>query len=358
MTERIRHFNSVSEFGDIHILIEEASISNKVEIELPASERDAFEAALEAHNKGIVENADVPALLDRLKDVASHHDHQPEDGAYSLIREPDDKPTFATFREMIDSAKNDGVFPDGNLTAMNLGMSDDADKAIDAASEYLAEQGYEGFSYLGGGTFTLAFRAQHPETGRNHVAKFSGWGGELQAKGNDIPDNIRPLNDNPDGMPDDWFMYVFPEVIALDKVADEIGPRTRIVVTYQEDGAEEDMKSEYYTIGQIDLVNAMTVNSISEGYFESDTVKGNVALLPDGTVKAYDMGMIGAIDNPTLNPYDSDRIEEQQKTFGSLGAPFDHVDHNGVSTDIIMFQPERYDEFVDHDPDFEMRAEL
>lgn len=358
MTERIRHFNSVSDFGDIRNLIEGASLSNKVEIELPASERAAFESALEAHNHDIIENADVPALLDRLKAVASKHYQQNDDGAYSLIREANDKPTFSTFREMIDSAKNDDVFPDGNLTAMNLGMSDDADTAIDAASEYLAEQGYDEFSYLGGGTFTLAFRAQHKETGRNHVAKFSGWGGELQAKGNDIPDNIRPLNDNPDAMPDDWFMYVFPEVIALDKVADEIGSRTRILVTYQEDGAEENAQSEYYTTGQIDLVNAMTVNSISEGYFESDTVKGNVALLPDGTVKAYDMGMIGAIENPTLNPYDPERIAKQQKTFGSLGAPFDHVDHNGVPTDILMFQPERYDEFVDHDKDYEMRAEL
>ncbi|MBK9586730.1 MAG: hypothetical protein KA099_05395 [Alphaproteobacteria bacterium] len=365
MSEEFHKFDSVSEIGALDTLLAQAvphksGKGNSITISLPASEKAAFEAALDTHNQGIVRGTNVPALVAKLQTLAADHYVQEEDGSFSVAHPsaPADRPTFASFREALLDAKEKEQISPGNLTLLKFMMAaEETDQAIGIADAHTQIHGYTDFSYLGSGTFTIAFRAREQDTGRSRIVKFSGWGGELQAKGASIPDNIKPALDSPSNLPEDWYLFAFPEVVPLEKVADELGRGTRIEVTYREPDGKETPEF-YKTHGTIDIVHAMFVNSMSEGYFPSDTVEGNTALMPDGGLKAFDMGMIAHKDNASLNPFDPEAAAKHDAEFGALGVPFHHLDHNGVPTDIAAFQPERYRQFVRNDFRQDMRAEM
>ncbi|MCB9976561.1 MAG: hypothetical protein H6858_03050 [Rhodospirillales bacterium] len=364
MPDQVFEYNSVSDFGNIPALILQASPEvprkgRSIEISLPASEKDRFEALLDAYNHKTVQQADISALLTHLQALAADHYTQDEDGSFSLTNTPpSNRPVFANLEDALQEARNSERIKEGNLTKMKFMLDPEgSDQALATANEHMKQAGYADFSYLGSGTFTIAFRARETATNRTRIVKFSGWGGELQARGAPIPDNIKPVLGSPTSMPEDWLVLTFPEVLPLENLADEIGRGTRIIVNYKETGGEEE--PEFYNAhGNIDIVHALFVNSMTEGYFASDTVADNVALMPDGGLKAYDMGMIAHRENPTLNTFDPKRAARHEDMFRDLGAPFHHVDHNGVPTDIAAFQPERYQEFLPEDFGQKLRAEL
>ena len=365
MPDQAIEYNSVSDIGDIEALIAQAGPDRtgrgrSVLISLPASEKESFEKLMENHNGEVVRRTNVPALLSRLRELAEGHYRQEDDGSFSVIEssEPSDRPRFGTFREALLEAREKERISPGNLTLMKFMMdSEGTDEAIAAATARLEQAGYADFSFLGSGTFTIAFRAHEQATNRARVIKFSGWGGEAQARGADIPDNIKPSLDASPDMPDDWFLFAFPEVLPLDRVADEIGRGTRITVNYKGAGSDEDTDF-YKALGDIDIVHALFVNSMTEDHFASDTVEGNTALLPDGSLKAFDMGMIAHRDNHSLNPYDPEAASRHERQFGTLGASFRHLDFNGVPTDIASLQPERYGEFMPDDRTQDHQVEM
>lgn len=358
-TDTQRAFKAVSDIGGIEQLQLLAGENSHIRLVLPASERAAFAQLANDHIASVIARTDTAALVMRLRSLAAKHYVRHGDG-YMLAADAkyaEREGTYPLIGDAFNAGMASGEINPGNMTMTSAMMdAEAAGIALKRADEYLAAEGYDKISFLGCGTFALSFQALHKPSGAVHVIKLIGWEmDERIIKGRPIPDNLTPIFDSVEGMPEpSWSLAAFPKVLPLVNIADELGPPALRISVSSPPGADGEPApdpEDFVVPGAFDLISEMFVNSMSENCFPLDDPRPAIGLLPEGNLALFDMG---AADYEYIDPertvpngtYNVKYWTQRDALYAPLGAPFRMTDDRGVPLSVGYFQPGRYKTFV------------
>ncbi len=296
-------------------------------IYLPPSEREAFMSRYYAHCATIVSGKD-PAQLER--EVLGILQRKYED-----MVEESKPPAYSSFAEalqnMPEKARDSSTIFVLIKQGKEIGMDilPDHEKAFSAVDAYLAQHGYDQVEYCDKGGMSIVLRMRNSQTGQTHIGKISALNSDFLARGEDLPENIRPINNQyPEDLPEGWQFCIFDETLVLSTdILNELGTGKSFEVRFED--SEKSLQAEKIVLpGRAELLRHMMENSISAGHFIADEAEGNMGYHPDHGLVWIDMGTVHAKENGPLSSQWGEKRREREghrrDIFGALG-PLSHL---------------------------------
>jgi len=303
----------------------------------------AANALVEKRNAKILAALKPDSLATKLSRIAKLHYIQLPDGTYQVKH---DEPI--SWHDSFASAYEESARPE-NIKNIDhcktyTGIRDDKN-ILEKIDSYAKGLNYTGVSFLNSGAEAMMFRMKQRDA--VHVARIEHATNRRSAGVEPvfgIGPTLDPIHPYYGGLPDKWKVFVFPEIVPLDKIS---GIKRKLTLAgtlmvpgFREKGRDPYLTGDMHILGDEDYIVRMLLNGLPEGYANVDGILDNLGLLPNGAPVIYDCSVIATADK--ASPERIKDIEQNKIKYGHLGCPFIYKAEDSTSLQEKFFQPARF----------------